>query len=67
MQYFYSIFVARKGQQPTRNPSKREGAAEKYPKDKNKITREKANTMFNEVRQYAYVLGVREKKILLIK
>ena len=42
-------------------------APEKYPKDKNKITREKTNTIFNKVRQFAYVLGVREREILLIQ
>jgi len=31
------------------------------------ITREKANTTFNEVRQFAYVLGEREREILLIQ
>ena len=43
-------------------------AAEKYPHDKNReTTREKANTIFNEVRQFAYVLGTREREILLIQ
>ena len=35
-------------------------AVEKYPEIKNKETREKANTMFNEVRQFVNVLGARE-------
>ena len=38
-------------------------AAEKYPKEQKQITREKANTIFNEVYQYAYILGARETKI----
>ena len=52
-----------------RNPKQTErDAAEKYLKDKNnKPTREKANTIFNEVRQFSYVLGARKKEILLIQ
>ena len=52
------------GQQPVRNPI---DAAEKYPEIKNKETRERANKIFNEVQQFAYVLGVREREILLIQ
>ena len=39
-------------------------AVEKYPEIKNKETREKANTIFNEVRQFAYVFGVRERDFI---
>jgi len=38
---------------------KERDAVEKYPKDKNKKIREKENTIFNEVRQFVYVLGAR--------
>ena len=41
-------------------------AADKYPKNKNKETGEKANTIFNDVWQFAYVLEAREREILLI-
>jgi len=41
--------------------------AEKYPEIKNKETREKTNTIFNEVRQFAYILGARGREILLIQ
>ena len=51
-------------QQPVRNLI---DAEEKYPEIKNKETREKANTIFNDVRQFAYVLGAREREILLIQ
>jgi len=54
-------------QQPIRSPLIEINAAEKYPENKNKETREKANTIFNEVRQFAYVFRAREKKILLIQ
>ena len=37
---------------------------EKHLKDKNK---RKLNTIFNEVRQFAYVLEVRERDLLLIQ
>ena len=57
--------MLRARQQPARNPI---DAAEKFPKkSKNKETGEKANTIFNEVWQFAYVLGVREREILLIQ
>ena len=39
-------------------------AAEKYPEIKNKETREKVNTIFNEVRQFAYVLRARERDFI---
>ena len=55
-------------QQPIRNPPiKIDDAAEKYPENKNKETREKSNTIFNEVQQFAYVLWAKEREILLIK
>ena len=50
-----------------RNPLIEIDAVEKYPDNKNKETREKANTRFNEVRQFAYVLGARGTEILLIQ
>ena len=49
------------------NPSIEIDAIEKYPENKNKEVKEKANTIFNEFRQFAYVLGVREREILLIQ
>jgi len=43
-------------------------APEKYQKGKNKINKErKPNTIFNEIRQFAYVLGARETEIFLIQ
>ena len=39
-------------------------AAEKYPKDKNDKQGRKANTMFNDVRQFAYVLRARERDFI---
>ena len=59
---WYHLLRAR--QQPARNLI---DATEKYPKIKNKETREKANTIFNEVRQFAYVLGTKGREILLIQ
>ena len=56
--------MLRARQQPARNQI---DAAEKYPEIKIKETREKANTIFNEVLQFAYVLGAREREILLIQ
>ena len=53
--------------QPMRNPPIKIDAVEKFSENKNKETREKANTIFNEVRQFAYVLGTREIEILLIQ
>jgi len=35
--------------------------AVKYPKTQEQITRKKANRVFNEIRQFAYVLGARER------
>ena len=37
---------------------------EMYSHDKNKETIEKNNTIFNEVRQFAYVIGVRERDFI---
>jgi len=48
-------------QQPARNPI---DTAEKYQEIKNKETKKKANTIFNEVRQFAYVLGARERDFI---
>ena len=42
-------------------------AAEKFTEIKNKEIREKANTIFNEVRQFAYLLEAKEREILLIQ
>ena len=56
-----------RGNNQQRNPI---DATEKYPKnnkDKKQETRKKANTIFNEVRQFAYVFWARERKILLIQ
>ena len=47
-----------------RNPPIEINIAEKYPENKKKETREKANTIFNEVRQFAYVFGVRERDFI---
>jgi len=54
-------------QQPIRNLPTEIDAAEKYPENKNKEIREKANTIFNEVRQFAYFLRAGEREILLIQ
>jgi len=54
--------MLRARQQSMRNPPIELDEAEKYPKNKNKETREKANTIFNEVRQFAYALGTRERE-----
>jgi len=47
-----------------RNPPIEIDAAEKYPEKKNRETREKANTIFNKVRQFAYVLRSRERDFI---
>ena len=46
------------------NPSIEIDAAEKYPENKNKETREKSSTIFNKVRQFAYVLGARGRDFI---
>ena len=50
-----------------RNPLIEIDEAEKYPHDKNREIREKkqANKIFNEVRQFTYILGVREREIFI--
>ena len=49
-------------------PTNRYRCAEKYPKDKNRNKREsKPNTIFNEIQQFAYVLGTKEREILFIQ
>ena len=58
--------VLRARQQPIKNPPIEIDAAEKYSENKNKETREKANTIFNEVQKFAYVLG-QGREILLIQ
>ena len=40
-----------------RNPPIEIDAAEKCPHDKNREIREKTSIIFNEIRQFAYVLG----------
>ena len=62
------LILLRARQQPMRNPPIEIDAAEKYPHDKTeKQERKQANTIFNEVRQFAYVLGARGREILLIQ
>ena len=39
-------------------------AAEKYPHEKKQRERKQVNTIFNEVRQLAYILGTRERDFI---